>query len=321
MKAVRKDYQRPRKGTRGNRGRSRERHGVWRRQSQHVLTAAFGAPHSPLRIRDVEVPCYVLSNGQRVVTVIGAQRAIGFLPASGHVSARSFVQFVSAIPAESRRASGFVSDKKELISRLRNPLVFVAPEGERAPSGYDVSVLPSLSRLVLGAAPEFRLANPQLVEHCSWILNDDDPNAEWIVDKVDWVTGFELHNKRSSLARSLEPRVHPGILRWLEVFPMEYFTRLQDLKQLGGGGSEAMDLVFSRLHMRDLVALAQTVPGTIDARGQVSPAEARLRQTVLGVVALMRASSDWATLSKLMDTTFQKPMDANYVIGLSELFG
>src|ERR1035438_10684090 len=46
----------------------------------HVPKADFGSPDRPLRIGELEIPCYVLDNGKRVITQGGVLTALDMSP-------------------------------------------------------------------------------------------------------------------------------------------------------------------------------------------------------------------------------------------------
>src|SRR3954463_1314484 len=48
-----------------------------------LLQATHGSPDHPLRIGDIEIPCFVLEDGTRVVTQRGLQTGIGMSTSGG----------------------------------------------------------------------------------------------------------------------------------------------------------------------------------------------------------------------------------------------
>ena len=48
-----------------------------------ILNAIYGSDKTPLKLGSVEVPCYVLENGTRVLSGRAMQKAIGYEGSSG----------------------------------------------------------------------------------------------------------------------------------------------------------------------------------------------------------------------------------------------
>lgn len=286
------------------RGSRRRRHGALPKDSGKHLTVAFGDAATRIRVGDVEIPCYVLSSGQRVVTEDGVRLAIGIGPVSPH----SLADLVPALLGQGTHGPKPLSSMAELVNQLRAPLKFVPLEGPPILRGYDVTVLRALADMVLSAGSDSAAVNPHVVQLSRVIDShiDSETGEDWLVDAVDRATGFDIYNQRARLAYGLEGLVHPGVLKWLDLFPDEYFRSFWVLRGAHAYGFATLDLVFLRLHMSDLVELAQTLPRTTDGRGNMTRVEERFRQHVAGVTALMKASPDWATFLKLMDRAFGK---------------
>jgi hypothetical protein len=60
-------------------------------KAQPVL-AAYGAPDRPLKIGDIEIPCYVLADGMRVLAQRGLHSGIGLSEGGGR-AARAKLRF------------------------------------------------------------------------------------------------------------------------------------------------------------------------------------------------------------------------------------
>ena len=47
-------------------------------EENKILVAKYGSDKTPLRLGNLEIPCYVLDNGMRVFSGRGIQKAIGY---------------------------------------------------------------------------------------------------------------------------------------------------------------------------------------------------------------------------------------------------
>lgn len=52
-------------------------------EENKILVAKYGSDKTPLRLGNLEIPCYVLDNGMRVFSGRGIQKAIGYDSKSG----------------------------------------------------------------------------------------------------------------------------------------------------------------------------------------------------------------------------------------------
>lgn len=93
------------------------------------MMAKYGAPDRPLKIGDIRIPAYVLSDGTRVLAQRGLQGGIGLSEGGGKGGARKIVELLTNL--EERGI-----DIKGLISRANNPIKFVTPNGPVA-DGYE----------------------------------------------------------------------------------------------------------------------------------------------------------------------------------------
>src|SRR5260221_6223709 len=61
----------------------------WEGEGKEVpILAKYGGPDRPLRIGEIEIPCYVLADGRRVLSQRGLQSGIGLSSGGGRDGAR-----------------------------------------------------------------------------------------------------------------------------------------------------------------------------------------------------------------------------------------
>lgn len=119
--------------------RSRER--KYNEASRETLPkATHGSPDHPLRIGDIEIPCYVLENGVRVIVQSGLQRDLGMAETGGMKRLATLV--------ERYEAKGI--DCKDLAERIVGPVRFTPPNGGIA-YGYEATVLADICDAILAA--------------------------------------------------------------------------------------------------------------------------------------------------------------------------
>ena len=97
----------------------------WSKQGRVIpILAKYGTPDRPLRIGPVEIPCYVLADGRRVLAQRGLQAGIGMSEGGGKKGARRLVETMASLQEKG-------IDTKDLISRANSPIRFIGfPRGK-----------------------------------------------------------------------------------------------------------------------------------------------------------------------------------------------
>lgn len=118
------------------------------------LTAEYGSDKTPFQMGVVSIPCYVLSNGQRIFSRNGLQKAIGYSGTSGDW----LLNF-----ANNKSIKPFI-EKAGLIDLFDNPIVFQRKGAGGSVSdtyGYDATVLIDSCSLILDAKKAGKLTIKQ----------------------------------------------------------------------------------------------------------------------------------------------------------------
>lgn len=224
--------------------------------------ATFGAPDKPLRLGQVEIPCYVLDNGTRVLAQRGLQSGIGLSEGGGKGGARKIVALL-----ESLAKKGI--DVRDLIARANSPIRFIPARGG-AGSGYEATILPDLCavfieagrRGVLGKRSEHLAERAALLQHAFAFVG--------IIALVDEATGYQGHRPQDALQAFLEKVISRELAAWVKRFPDEFYENIYKLKGWpwpGMGknrysvvGHYTRDLVFERLGPGVLEELEKLTP-------------------------------------------------------------
>src|SRR5579859_4853360 len=109
-----------------------------------TLRAQYGAPDRPLRIGDIEIPCYVLSDKTRVLAQRGLQSGIGMSEGGGKRGARKIAEFMAGLAEKG-------IDVKGLVARANSPIRFIPPHGGNPADGYEASILPDICAVIIDA--------------------------------------------------------------------------------------------------------------------------------------------------------------------------
>jgi len=108
----------------------------WRKVPQAIC----GSPDRPLKIGDIEIPCYVLDDGSRVLSQRGLQTGLGMSGSGGTRGSSGEHRMARFVASLALRGI----DVKDLTARITVPIVFQPPGGGKTAYGYEATVLPDL---------------------------------------------------------------------------------------------------------------------------------------------------------------------------------
>jgi hypothetical protein len=227
-----------------------------------VPKAICGSPDRPLKIGELEIPCYVLDDGRRVITQGGMISALSMSPGS-------------ATKGGGDRIANFLNTKalkphvpNQLDAVITSPIRFKA---HASPAyGYEATILADICDAVLKARKEGTL-NPQqkhIAEQCEILVRAFARVG--IVALVDEATGYQEIRDREALQEILKKYISKELLAWVRTFPMEFYKQVFRLKAWNWNdgkmspivGSIVNDLVYARLAPGVLEELKKRNPVT-----------------------------------------------------------
>lgn len=196
----------------------------WEKEGKPVpLVAKFGAPDRPLRIGTVEIPCYVLSDGTRLLAQRGLQSGIGMSEGGGQGGARKIAAFMARLAAKG-------IDTKGLVARVNSPINFMPPRGGNPAHGYEATILPDICAVIIDADQKGKL-DPRLkrlAERAALLQHGF--STVGIIALVDEATGYQYERPRRDLEQYLKKFLADSLVRWARTFPNDYFKHLCRLK-------------------------------------------------------------------------------------------
>jgi len=286
----------------------------WQREGYTVpVQATYGAPERPLRIGTIEIPCYVLVDGRRVLAQRGLQTSVGMSRSGGKPGARRLAQFLATLGAKGL-------DVNDLIARINNPIRFVPPHGGNVADGYEATILTDICDVVLEARRQGKILLPRqehIADACGILIRAFAKVG--IIALVDEATGYQDARARDSLARILEAFIAKDLRKWVKTFPAEFYKemfrlRKWDFSETSGArpavvGHLTNDLVYRRLAPGVLDELRRLI--SRDEKGRLKThlhrrltediGHPRLREHLAAVVALMKASTNWDQFMRAID--------------------
>lgn len=281
--------------------------------NEPVLKATHESGDHPLIIGGKQIPCYVLEDGRRVLSLGGMVRAFDMsIGGAGGKQGDRLVKFASG-----KAISPFVSN--DLISRMNEPVRFRAPTGGTVATGYEATILPDLCDAVLEARKAGALRKDQLhiAQACELLVRA--LARVGIIALVDEATGYQEVRDRKALEEILNKYISEELRKWTKTFPDEYFGGIFRLKgwntpkhptaRPGIIGNYTNDIVYSRLAPGVLEELQRLNPS--DGRGSrkhknfqfltSDHGHPKLKEHLNHVVILMSAASSWSEFKRLLD--------------------
>jgi hypothetical protein len=284
------------------------------RWDETVPLATHGDPTHPLRIGDTEIPCYVLEDGRRVLSLGGMVKALGMsIGSAGGRQGDRLYQF-----ATNQNVNPFVSN--DLLNRMKSAIRFRAPTGGVIATGYEATILPDLCESVLSARDGKALRGDQLhiAKQCEILVRG--LARVGIIALVDEATGYQRDRAKDALAKILEAFIAKELQPWLPTFPSSFYSEMFRLRGLDfPTGSVKRPQYFGML-TNDIV-YKRLAPGVLDELKRVTPkSEAtgrhkqhlfrrltantgypKLREHLGAVVAIMQLSGDWRDFTEKLD--------------------
>jgi hypothetical protein len=285
-----------------------------------LVKATYGSPDRPLRIGELEIQCYVLEDGRRVL-VQGAM-----------ISALGMSQGGTPKKGSGDRLARFAAGKglephisAELFNLITGPIKFRIPGKSAIAYGYEATILAEICEAVLKARADGRLQKQQehIARQCEILVRGFARVG--IIALVDEATGYQEARDRDALHRILEAYISKELLPWTKRFPDEFYAQLFRLmgwqysplsvKRPQYVGKLTNEIVYDRLPDGVLEELRNKNPVIKDGRRAhkhhqfltVDIGNPHLERHLAVVTALMRASSNWLKFKRLLERAVPKP--------------
>ncbi|WP_186247326.1 P63C domain-containing protein [Burkholderia gladioli] len=290
--------------------KQRARNAVAVREANKALPkATHGSADHPLKIGDVEIPCYVLEDGTRVLSQRGMVAGLGMTYGSGQGGADRLTGF-----AGGKAISPFINN--EMMVLIQNPIRFVHGGGGGVANGYPATLLADICDAVLEARAAGSLLKQQehIAAQCEILVRGFARVG--IIALVDEATGYQKDRARDALAQILEKFVAKELQPYVRAFPPDYYEemfRLRGLKYPPENpkfrpqyfGVLTNDVVYGRLApglLGELKALAKKDERKAHLHRRLTQdiGHPKLREHLASVTTIMKLSSNYVDfISKL----------------------
>lgn len=308
---------------------SEERSEIARRGAQErwskiksLPKVTHGSSDRPLRIGEIEIPCYVLEDGTRVLSqrgfLAGLTLSQGSASESGGNRLSRFIQ--------GKAISPYVSE--ELMRIIENPVHFRHSGGGGTAFGYPATILPEICDAVLAARKADALLKQQyrIAQQCEELVRAFAKVG--IVALVDEATGYQNERDRDELHKLLEVYLSEERLAWAKRFPDEFYRQIYRLRGWSWPptgrakppilGHITNDIVYDRLPDGVLNKLRELNPTDEESRRRkykhhqflsAEVGQPDLRDHILQILPLMKVSKTWDGFKNLIGKVFPKKGD------------
>ncbi len=275
----------------------------------------------PLKItEELEIPSYVLEDGTRVLSQRGLQQSIGMSQSGGTtIGERRLVELVALFEAKGIKIN-------ELMVRLQNPIEF-KPKSGRTAYGFEATLLPDFCDFILKCRDAgFLITTFQknVAKQCDILIRAFAKIG--IIALVDEATGYQEIRDKLALQKILEAYISQDLMKWQKRFYDDYYIQLFKLRGWEWKGRQfnppsfvgklTNDIIYDRLAPGVLEELKRKNPPDEETGQRKHKHHQWLTPTVghpaldrhlNGVIALMKAASNWGKFKRSLVRAFPKP--------------
>jgi len=186
-----------------------------------VLKAVFGSADKPLKVWWLEIPCYVLEDGTRVLLAKWIQSAL-WLPTSqssffsGFMGRNDLKPFIDA----------------ELWKNIFDPIQFKRPgKWGKAAFWFEATILPQICNMILSAREWgwLKLAKyDNIVKQANILIRAFATVG--IIALVDEATWYQEIREKDELQKILQAYISSELLPWSLKFPIDFYKEIYRLK-------------------------------------------------------------------------------------------
>ena len=287
--------------------------------SKDVRYAKYGSDKTPLKLGELEIPCYVLDDGTRVFSGRGIQKAIGYESKSG--------QWMSSFSKLEGLSPYICAGTNSVFDKLSSPIPFkrnAAGGSQSTTNGYEVTILVDICSAIIDANRAGDFNDTRIVQHADIIIRAVAKVG--IIALVDEVTGYNKEKTRAKdeLQKFLDKFLSEEAARWVKVFDDVFFEDLykmhnwtwtQTSKRPGVVGKWINDIVYERIAPLVLTELDKKNPKNENGNRSKKHHQylsrevglPKLKQHLEAVHALSVASKyNWLEFMRLMDAVYPR---------------
>lgn len=218
-----------------------------------------------LKIADLEINCFVLDDGRRVISGRGMTSAIGMKGRGQGIARITSLKVIKTF------------ENNALMLAMTTPIQFLggSPRKGVPSDGFEASTLQDLCEALLQARDAELLKTEQEVRYAQFadILIRSFARVG-IIALVDEATGFQGDRPADALQQYLELLVSKELAAWVKKFPDEFYENIYKLKGWVWPGMKKNRYSVVGKYTRDLV-FERLAPGLLPELESKSPKNAK----------------------------------------------
>jgi hypothetical protein len=264
----------------------------------------------------MEIPCYVLEDGRRVIHQRGMMTALDMKQGTaGRGAGDRLAKFVGT-----KGISPFIPN--QLRDVITSPIRFRA-NGSLA-YGYEATILADICDAVLKAreSGDIHYQQEHIARQCELLVRAFARVG--IIALVDEATGYQRDRAKDALAKILEAFIAKELQAWIQTFPADYYEEMFRLRGLDYPASSVKRPQYFGVLTNDIV-YRRLAPGVLDELKRVTPRNEsgrpkqkyfqrltnnlgypKLREHLGAVVAIMKLSTDWHDFREKLDRLYPR---------------
>lgn len=286
-----------------------------------------------LPIAGLEIPCYVLEDGTRLITQRGMQKTIGVSTSGGTDGAHRLARIVGKLEAKALE-EGILTLRtplEALAARIYQPRIFLPPTGGLVAYGQEATTLIDLCELILKCRDADILTDAQEAMAVAADVVIRAFAKVGIIAVIDEVTGYQEVRDRDELQKILAAYISPQLMPYTSRFPPEFFEEMFRLRgwpyrRLSSGkasikgpryaGKLTNELIYKKLPPGVEEELKRKNP-VINEKSQrryknyrfltEDIGDPHLTKQVAVVTTLMKISPNWRTFERHFERAFPSP--------------
>lgn len=273
-----------------------------------------------ITIGDIVIECYNLDNGQRVMSRTSFLRALG-RTGKAKGGRKYDDEFQKPVFLTANNLTPFISN--ELLENSK-PLQFIDLNGNQS-IGYKAELLPSTCYVFIDAQEKkaLKLNQVHIADRAKMLVRGFAIIG--IIALIDEATGYQETRQRDALQKILDKYLRKEYAAWARRFPIEFYEELfrlkgwsldkKTMKMPGVVGRYTNDIIYDRLAPGILEELRKKNP-VIEETGRRQTKHHQwltedighpaLDKHFVGVMALMRGTSNWEQFKKMIEKSYPK---------------
>jgi len=184
-------------------------------ENNELLKATHDSADNPLKIGNIDIPCYVLENGTRVISLRGLNTAFTGKYGGG-VGVQKMPRFLAI-----KGVNSLIST--DLMARIMNPIEF-KPKTGRSAFGYEATLLPEICEVLLDANKAGVLGDSVQADIAETLIRGFARVG--IIALIDEATDYQYDREKDELQKILKAYISEALLPWQKRFPDTFYREL-----------------------------------------------------------------------------------------------